>query len=98
MHDTPAKKLFKRKTRAYSHGCVRLEKPKYMLEYISTNYTAHDYADVKKKYDSYKTHYLKIIKPLPVHTAYLTTYVDQSGKLLTFGDVYGFDKTQRLNF
>jgi murein L,D-transpeptidase YcbB/YkuD len=98
MHDTPAKKLFKRKTRAYSHGCVRLEKPKYMLEYISTNYTAHDYADVKKKYDSYKTHYLKIIKPLPVHTAYLTTYVDQSGKLLTFGDVYSFDKTQRLNF
>ena len=98
MHDTPAKSLFKRKTRAYSHGCVRLHKPKDMLEFISKNYTAHDYADVTAKYDSRKTHYLKITKRLPVHTAYLTTYVDESGKLLSFSDVYGYDKSQQLNF
>ena len=98
MHDTPTKHLFKRKTRSFSHGCVRLEKPKYMLEYISKNYTAHEYEDVLEKYDSYKTHYLKIVKPLPVHTAYLTTYVDQSGKLLVFPDIYGYNKTHKLNF
>jgi len=98
MHDTPTKYLFKRKTRAFSHGCVRLEKPKDMLEYISKNYTAHDYADVMAKYNSMKTHYLKIVKPLPVHTVYLTTYVDDDGKLLSFGDIYGYDKSQRLNF
>jgi murein L,D-transpeptidase YcbB/YkuD len=98
MHDTPAKSLFKRKTRAYSHGCVRLHKPKDMLEFISKNYTAHDYEDVTAKYDSKKTHYLKITKRLPVHTAYLTTYVDESGKLLSFSDVYGYDKSQQLNF
>jgi len=98
MHDTPTKSLFKRKTRAFSHGCVRLEKPQYMLEYISKNYTAHDYADVMEKYNSMKTHYLKIVKPLPVHTAYLTTYVDDNGQLLSLGDIYGYDKSQRLNF
>jgi murein L,D-transpeptidase YcbB/YkuD len=98
MHDTPTKSLFKRKVRAFSHGCVRLEKPKYMLEYISKNYTAHDYEDVKAKYNSYKTHYLKITKRLPVHTAYLTTYVDDCGQLLSFGDIYGFDKSQKFNF
>jgi len=98
MHDTPTKHLFKRKKRSYSHGCVRLEKPKYMLEYISKNYTAHEYEDVQEKYDSYKTHYLKIVKPLPVHTAYLTTYVDQSGKLLIFPDIYSYNKAQKLNF
>ena len=98
MHDTPAKSLFKRKTRAFSHGCVRLEKPKYMLEYISKNYTAHDYADVMEKYNSMKTHYLKITKRLPVHTVYLTTYVDDNGQLLSFGDIYGYDKSQSLNF
>jgi len=98
MHDTPSKSLFKRKTRAFSHGCVRLEKPKYMLEYISKHYTAHDYADVMKKYNSMKTHYLKIVKPLPVHTAYLTTYVNDKGELISFGDIYGYDKSQRLNF
>lgn len=98
MHDTPAKSLFKRKTRAFSHGCVRLEKPQYMLEYISKNYTAHDYADVLEKYNSMKTHYLKIVKRLPVHTSYLTTYVEDDGRLISFGDIYGFDSSQRLNF
>jgi len=98
MHDTPAKSLFKRKTRAFSHGCIRLEKPKYMLEYISQNYTADDWADVQKKYDSMKTHYLKVNKRLPVHTAYLTTYVDDSGQLISFSDIYGFDSSQQLIF
>jgi len=98
MHDTPAKSLFKRKSRAYSHGCVRLHKPKDMLAFLSKNYTAHGAADVKSKYDSKKTHYLKITKRLPVHTAYLTTYVDESGKLLSFADPYGYDKSQKLNF
>ena len=98
MHDTPAKRLFKRKIRAYSHGCIRLEKPKYMLEYLSKNYTAHDYKEVQEEYASYKTHYLKINKKLPVHTAYLTTYVDEDGKLLTFKDIYTLDSKQKLNF
>ncbi|MDQ7047484.1 MAG: L,D-transpeptidase family protein [Sulfurovum sp.] len=98
MHDTPAKHLFKRTKRSYSHGCIRLEKPKYMLEYISKNYTAHDYTDVTAKYKSRKTHYLKIVKPLPVHTAYLTTYVNQSGKLLVFEDIYNYNRVQKLNF
>ena len=98
MHDTPAKSLFKRSSRAFSHGCVRLHRPKDMLEFISKNYTAHDYGDVTTKYNSRKTHYLKITKRLPVHTAYLTTYVNESGKLLSFGDPYGYDKSQQLNF
>lgn len=98
MHDTPTKHLFNKEERAFSHGCIRLGDPKHMLEYISKNYTAHEYEDVKEKYDSYKTHYLKITKPLPVHTAYLTTYVDQNGKLLVFPDVYDYNKVQELNF
>jgi len=98
MHDTPTKHLFKRKKRSYSHGCVRLGNPKYMLEYISKNYTAYEYEDVQKKYDSYKTHYLKVNKRLPVHTVYLTTYVDDSGTLFSFADIYSFDKLQKLNF
>jgi len=98
MHDTPTKNLFKRNVRAFSHGCIRLGDPKQMLEYISKNYTAHEYEEVKEKYDSYKTHYLKINKPLPVHTAYLTTYVNENGELLVFNDIYGYDKSQQLNF
>jgi len=98
MHDTPTKNLFNKKVRAFSHGCIRLGDPKLMLKYLSENYTNANYADVKKKYDSYKTHYISVTKHLPVHTAYFTTYVDQNGKLLTFPDIYGYDQAQQLNF
>ncbi len=98
MHDTQSKHLFKRKVRTYSHGCVRLEKPVAMLEHISKNYTNKSNEEVKEWYDSLETHHMSLTKKLPVHTAYLTTYVDECGELLVFNDIYGFDKTQRLNF
>lgn len=98
MHDTQAKNLFKRKVRTFSHGCVRLEKPIAMLEHISKNYTNKSNEEVKEWYDSLETHHMGLTKKLPVHTAYLTTYVDECGDLLVFNDIYGFDKSQKLNF
>jgi len=98
MHDTQSKYLFKRKVRTYSHGCVRLAKPMAMLEHISKNYTSKSPEKVKEWYDSMETHHMGMTKKLPVHTAYLTTYVDERGKLLSFPDIYGFDKSQKLNF
>ncbi len=98
MHDTQSKHLFKRKVRTYSHGCVRLEKPNVMLDHVAKHYSSTSAEDIKKKYDSLKTHYVKITKRLPVHTAYLTTYMDQCNNLLSFPDIYGFDKSQKLNF
>ena len=98
MHDTQSKHLFKRKVRTYSHGCVRLEKPNVMLDHVAKHYSATSAEDIKKKYDSLKTHYVKITKRLPVHTAYLTTYMDQCNNLLSFPDIYGHDKSQKLNF
>lgn len=98
MHDTQSKHLFKRKVRTYSHGCVRLAKPSLMLDYISKNYTSTTPEEIKEKYDSLKTHYVKVTKRLPVHTAYFTTYMDECNNLLQFDDIYGFDKLHKLNF
>jgi len=98
MHDTQAKSLFKRKVRAYSHGCVRLEKPSTLLNYVTTNYTNKSNKQVKRWYDSYKTHHLNIEKRVMVHTAYLTAYVSEDGKLYLFNDIYGYDKSQKLTF
>ena len=98
MHDTQSKHLFKRKVRTYSHGCVRLSQPHVMLDYVAKNYTTASPEEVKEDYDSLETHYIKIKKRLAVHTAYFTTYVDDSGKLTVFPDIYGYDKAQKLNF
>jgi hypothetical protein len=98
MHDTPAKSLFKRKVRAYSHGCVRLGKPMKMLEFIAKNYTNTPMEKVKEEYKSKKTKFISLTKHLPVHTAYLTTYITEEGKLHIFSDIYKYDKIQKLNF
>ena len=98
MHDTGNKGLFNRKVRAFSHGCIRLSQPQNMLKHISGKYSTKSYASVQKWYKSRKTTHINLSRKLPVHTAYLTAYVNEAGELLTFNDIYGYDKSQRLNF
>jgi len=98
MHDTQSKSLFARKVRCFSHGCIRLAKPKALLNHITNKYSTIDLKTVHKWYNSLKTKHLILRKDLQVHTVYFTAYVDESNKLHIFPDVYGFDKSQRLNF
>ncbi|MDD3591298.1 MAG: L,D-transpeptidase family protein [Sulfurovum sp.] len=98
MHDTQAKSLFQRKVRTFSHGCVRVEKPNEMLIYIASNFTNETPESIMKKYESLKTHHISLKKRMMVHTAYMTSYVDQNGTVLMFNDIYGFDRDQVLNF
>lgn len=98
MHDTQTKYLFKRKVRTFSHGCVRLEKPNAMLTHVANYFTDETPESIWEKYKSLKTHHIPLRKRVMVHTAYLTSYVDTSGKLLMFKDIYRFDRDQKLIF
>ncbi|HFQ60760.1 MAG TPA: L,D-transpeptidase [Epsilonproteobacteria bacterium] len=98
MHDTQGRSLFKRKSRCFSHGCIRLGKPKELLTHVTKNYSNKSLETVQSWYDSMKTKHLILNKPLQVHTAYYTAYVDEAGALKLFPDVYGFDKSQKLTF
>ncbi len=98
MHDTQSKSLFKRKSRAFSHGCIRLGKPRALLNHITKNYSSKTLPTVNTWYKSMKTKHLRLNKKLQVHTAYLTAYVDDAGVLKFFPDIYGYDKSQKLNF
>ena len=98
MHDTQSKSLFARKSRCFSHGCIRLAKPKKLLDHITTKYSTKRIPTVMKWYNSLKTKHLLLNKALQVHTVYFTAYVDEFNKLRLYPDVYGFDKSQKLNF
>ncbi|MCF6244855.1 MAG: L,D-transpeptidase family protein [Sulfurovum sp.] len=98
IHDTQTKSLFKRNSRAFSHGCIRLSKPKTLLKHITSKYSAKKLESVEDWYVGKKTKHLLLNKPLQVHTVYYTAYVDETGALKLFNDIYGFDKSQRLNF
>lgn len=98
MHDTQSKGLFNRKVRTFSHGCVRLQKPVAMLDHLTTKYTGTGEKTMKKWYKGTRTRHINLNKKLVVHTAYLTTYVNDAGELLTFNDVYGYDSNQKFYF
>jgi L,D-transpeptidase YcbB len=89
MHDTPQKSLFDRDSRAFSHGCIRLQDPRGMAAAVLGTSVDHIAKKLKQGHSSEKTT-LKI----PVYVAYFTAWPDVSGKVEYFGDVY--DRDQRL--
>jgi murein L,D-transpeptidase YcbB/YkuD len=94
QHDTPQKHLFAKQTRAYSHGCMRVQHPEQYAEVLLSisqpgeRYTAER---IRSMYgNSERTINLKT--PLPVHLTYQTAFVDDAGHLQTRPDLYGHDK------
>ena len=96
MHDTQSKSLFKRKKRAYSHGCIRLSQPKALLKHVASSYTSSGFDAVQKRSKTKKTNYVNLKQQIPVNIVYFTAYVDEGGSLHFFDDVYGFDASQKM--
>ena len=98
MHDTPNKNLFNRNKRAFSHGCIRLHKPRKLLETFSTFNENVDFEKSQKRLKGKKKAYLKLNSKVPVDVVYLTAYVDYDGVLQFRNDVYGYDKMQLQSY
>jgi murein L,D-transpeptidase YcbB/YkuD len=80
MHDTPAKSLFNRRVRAYSHGCIRLEKPIALLNELGYSYNTK------------KNKWITLKKKIPVYVEYHTVWVDDEGIVQFRNDIYGYEK------
>lgn len=92
MHDTPAKNLFDRDRRALSHGCIRLERPFDLADYLMDNDPKWNDEMVVDIINQGKTKYIKVAKPTKVIITYLTTWVDDEGNLQFRDDLYGLDR------
>jgi len=98
MHDTPTKKLFKRSKRAFSHGCIRLQKPRELLKTFSTFNPNVDFNKSQKILKGKKKSFISLEEKVPVDVIYLTAWVDYDGKLQFRNDIYGYDKMQLKSF
>jgi murein L,D-transpeptidase YcbB/YkuD len=95
LHDTPSDYLFDQAERSLSHGCVRLEKPKELAEYLladNEEWQANDISEAMKRDEPLKV-YLK--DKLPVEIVYLTTWVNENDQLAIYPDIYGHDAQQK---
>ncbi len=95
MHDTPAKSLFRRSKRAFSHGCIRLADPKELLKTISSYDANLDYDKANEVLSDIEKKDIGLKKRIPVHIVYLTSWVDENGKLQFRDDIYKYDKMQK---
>jgi murein L,D-transpeptidase YcbB/YkuD len=89
LHDTPNDELFKKDVRAFSHGCIRLEKPDEMAAYVLGWDLDRVHQAMNGGGDN-KTVTLK--RKIPVYITYFTTYVTD-GKLYFGNDLYKRDNT-----
>ncbi len=92
LHDTPSRSLFSRAVRTFSHGCIRVEKPLDLAEYLLKDDPAWTREKIEKAAGkSGRESWVKIPNPLPVHLAYWTAWVDAAGVTQFRKDVYGRD-------
>lgn len=92
LHGTPADYLFENRERAFSSGCVRLERPLDMARWIvSGNGGDLGYQGVIDAVDSEETTRLPLANPLPVYLLYFTVEDGGAGQGVFHEDIYGRD-------
>ena len=87
LHDTPAKSLFQQADRAASHGCIRLEHPDQLAEYV-LGWDAGRVQNAMESGSDNRT--VNLPKKIPVYIVYFTAYA-KDGQLYFADDLYGRD-------
>jgi len=90
LHDTPAKKLFAKQRRAFSHGCVRVGNPVELANHL-LNQEGWSGDKIDSLFARKKTKTVKFDSTIPTHIVYLTSWVDESGDLQFREDIYKHD-------
>jgi murein L,D-transpeptidase YcbB/YkuD len=98
LHDTPAAALFSQNYRALSHGCVRVQDPVKLAEYLLQGSSRWDSARIAEAMDAEEEKQVKLPSPIPVHLMYWTARVDEDGTVRFFDDIYGHDARQWADY
>lgn len=91
LHDTPSKSLFSQDARAFSHGCVRVQKPMEFAYTLLSLQEDDPKAAFKRALDSGRETQINLVTPVPVHIVYRTVWIDQAGEVQYRHDVYNRD-------
>lgn len=94
VHDTPADALFSRLGRAYSHGCIRVEEPLTLAEYVLDGEPRWTTGTISAAMHAGTETHVRLKTPIPIHMVYFTAWVDAAGGVHFRDDVYGYDAKQ----
>lgn len=87
LHDTPQNELFEKDVRAFSHGCIRLEKPDQLGQFVLGWPAERVQQQMQQGPDDKR---VNVSRKVPVYIAYFTTYM-RDGRLSFGNDLYKRD-------
>ena len=87
LHDTPNHALFEKDVRAFSHGCIRLEKPAELAQWV-LGWPADRVEQAMRNGPDDRS--VKLPRKIPVYITYFTTYIN-NGQLYFGNDLYNRD-------
>lgn len=90
LHDTPLKTLFSQSMRAFSSGCVRVERVFELVAWLLSD-QGWTLTKVENQIASGKKIDVKLKKPVPVHFVYLSAFATEHGIAQFRPDIYGQD-------
>ncbi len=91
LHDTPAKNLFSENVRTFSHGCIRIEKPLELAEFLLKADPRWTKEDIVAAIEEGETQEVRLPHPVGVYIVYVTAWVDKDGSAEFRKDIYGRD-------
>ena len=91
LHDTPAKQLFDREIRTFSHGCIRMQNPKTFADLLLKNKPEWTSDRIWEAMNQSKEQIVQLDKKIPVVITYLTLTMDAKGNPQFRQDVYQRD-------
>jgi murein L,D-transpeptidase YcbB/YkuD len=95
LHDTPADQLFSLTSRAFSHGCIRLERAHDLAYLLGGKLAGKTPEQIDRLAATGSEQWVTFKRKIPIYILYFTTWVDDDGTLRFHHDVYGLDETLR---
>jgi murein L,D-transpeptidase YcbB/YkuD len=91
LHDTPSQALFERVERDFSHGCVRVDEPMKLAQYVLHDQPEWTDEKIAAAMQAGTERAVALKQALPIYLVYFTAWED-GGTLKTVPDVYGIDR------
>jgi murein L,D-transpeptidase YcbB/YkuD len=93
LHDTPAQSLFSQSQRDFSHGCIRVQDPLSLAEFVLRNQDGWNRSSIDSAMHGTKTMRISVARPVAVYVLYQTAVVAPEGTVYFYDDLYGHDAT-----
>jgi murein L,D-transpeptidase YcbB/YkuD len=91
LHDTPSRELFNRSDRSFSSGCIRVEKPLELAEYLLNDPEKWNKVNIDQLIKKRQTTTAYLQRKPEVYLLYLTAFPDEEGKIVYRQDIYERD-------